>query len=138
MSAFGSYLLGLIVAHIAWLYFFTTGHLLARRLPDDLQPIGVDTLIISSVAGMALSGFGLLFLGFTHWLKGFGLVSLLLFEAGCFWLLKRDNWLSFVFWRRMVRHFLKAWTLPAFFIYLLFLALGLPAILPPVFGDAVS
>src|SRR6476620_3106765 len=138
VSVFGSYLLGLIVAHVAWFYFFTTEHLLLRRLPDDVQPIGVDTLVINSVAGMALSGFGLLFLGFAHLLNGFGLVSLLLVEAACFWLLKRDNWLSFVFWRRIVRHFLKAWTLPAFFIYLLFLALGLPAILPPVFGDAVS
>jgi hypothetical protein len=138
MSAFGSYLLGLIVAHVAWLYFFTTGHLLRRRLPDDLQPIGIDTLVITTVAGMALSGFGLLFLGFAHLLNGFGLVSFLLLEAACFWLLKRDNCLSFAFWKEMVRHFLKAWTLAAFFIYLLFLALGLPAILPPIDSDPVS
>src|SRR5262249_32979011 len=32
----------------------------------------------------------------------------------------------------------KAWTFPALFIYVVFLALGLPAILPPIGGDPVS
>jgi hypothetical protein len=81
---------------------------------------------------MALSGFGLLLLGFAHLLNRFGLAGLLILEAAIFWLLKRDNWLSFIFWRRIVQDFVKGWTFPAFSIYVLFLALGLPAILPPI------
>lgn len=138
MSVFGSYLLGLIVAHVAWLYFFTTGHLLRQRRPDNPQPVRLDTLVITSVAGMALSGFGLLLLGFAHLLNGFGLAGLLILEAASFWLLKRDNWLSLIFWRRIARDFVKGWTFPAFAIYVLFLALGLPAILPPIGSDSVS
>ena len=137
MSIFGSYLLGLIVAHVAWLYFFTTGQLLSQSRPDNPQPVGLDALVISSVAGMALSGFGLLFLGFAHLLNRLGFTALLLIEVALFWLLKRDNWLSLIFWKRIVQEFVRAWTFPAFCIYVLFLALGLPAILPPTGGDPV-
>jgi hypothetical protein len=138
MSVFGNYFLGLIVAHVAWLYFFTTGHLLWRSRPDNPKPVGLDTLVITSVAGMALSGFGLLALGFAHLLNGFGLAGLFIVEAALFWLLKRDNWLSLIFWRRIVQEFVTDWTFPALCIYVLFLALGLPAILPPIDSDPVS
>jgi hypothetical protein len=84
---------------------------------------------------MALSGFGLLLLGFAHLLNQFGLAGLLILEAALFRLVKGDNWLSLNFWRRIVQDFIKGWTLPAVSIYVLFLALGLPAILPPSGGD---
>src|SRR4051794_29095505 len=113
MSVLRSYLLGLVVAHLAWLFFFTTGHLLRKRQSDGSKAFQLDTLVITSVAGMALSGFGLLFLGFGHLLNRFGLAGLLLGDGALFWLLKRDNWLSLNFWRRMVHEFVKAWTLPA-------------------------
>jgi hypothetical protein len=138
MSVLRSYLLGLIVAHVAWLFFFTTGQLLWKNHPDNSKPVRLDTLIITSVAGMALSGFGLLLLGFAHLLNRFGIAGLLILEAALFWLLKRDNWLSLIFWRRIVQDFLKGWTFPALCIYVLFLALGLPAILPPIGGDPLS
>src|SRR5215211_7451290 len=138
MSVLSSYLLGLIVAHVAWLFFFTTGHLLWQSRRDNSKPVRLDTLVITSVAGMALSGFGLLFLGFAHLLNPFGLAGLLILEAAFFWVLKRDNCLSLLFWRRIVQEFVKGWTFPALFIYVLFLALGLPAILPPTGGDPVS
>src|SRR5580765_6322199 len=138
MSVLRSYLLGLIVAHLAWLFFFTTGQLLWKRHPDNSKPFQLDTLVITSVAGMALSGFGLLLLGFAHLLNRFGLAGLLILEAAFFWWLKRDNWLSFIFWRRIVHDFFEGWTFPAASIYVLFLALGIPAILPPTLGDPVS
>ena len=138
MSVLWSYLLGLVVAHVAWLFFFTTGQLLWKSRPDNSKPVGLDTLVITSVAGMALSGFGLLLLGFAHLLNRFELAGLLILEAGVFWLLKRDNWLSLIFWRRVVQDFVKGWTLPAVCIYVLFLALAIPAILPPTRGDPVS
>jgi len=138
MSVLRSYLLGLIVAHVAWLFFFTTGRLLRKRQSDNSIPFRLDTLVITSVAGMALSGFGLLLLGFAHLLNPFGLAGLLIVEAVLFRLLKRGNWLSLIFWRHIIQDFLTGWTLPAFSIYLLFLALGMPAILPPTHGDPVS
>jgi hypothetical protein len=138
MSVFGSYVLGLVVAHVVWLYFFTTGQLLWQSRPDNPQPVRLDTLVITSVAGMALSGFGLLLLGFAHLLNRFGFAGLLILEAAFFWLLRRDNWLSLIFWRRIVQEFVEAWTFPAFCIYVLFLALGLAAILPPTGSDPVS
>src|SRR5262245_38053636 len=138
MSALWSFLLGLIVAHVVWLFCFTTGQLLWKRHPDNSTPFRLDTLVITSVAGMALSGFGLLLLGFTHLLNPFGLGGLLVLEAALFRLLKRGNWLSLGFWRRVVQDFLKGWTFPAVFIYVLFLALAIPAILPPTRGDPLS
>jgi hypothetical protein len=87
---------------------------------------------------MVLSGFGLLLLGFAHLLNRFGFAGLLALDAALFCLLKRDNWLSLNFWRRIAQDFLKGWTLPAVSIYVLFLTLGIPAILPPIRGDPVS
>lgn len=138
MSVLRSYLLGLIIAHVVWLFCFTTGQLLWKRQPDNSTPFRLDTLVITSVAGMALSGFGLLLLGFAHLLNPFGLAGLLLLEAALFRLLKRGNWLSPIFWRRIVQDFLTGWTFPAVSIYVLFLAVGIPAILPPTYGDPVS
>lgn len=130
--------MGLIMAHVVWLFFFTTGQLLWKSRPDNSKPVRLDTLVITSVAGMALSGFGLLLLGFAHSLNRFGLAALLILEAALFRLLKRDNWLSLNFWRRIVQDFVKGWTFPAVCIYVLFLALAIPAILPPIRGDPVS
>src|SRR5262249_43568106 len=123
MSVLRSYFLGLIVAHVVWVFFFTTGQLLWKSPPGNSQSVRLDTLVITSVAGMALSGFGLLLLGFAHLLNRFGLASLLILEAALFWLLKRDNWLSLIFWKRIVQDFLKGWTFSALSIYVLFLAL---------------
>src|SRR4029079_12483305 len=125
MSLLRSYLLGLIVAHLAWLFFFTTGQLLWKRHSDSPKPFQLDTVVITSVAGMALSGFGLLLLGFAHLLNRFGLTGLLILEVAVFWLLKGDDCLSLTFWRRILQNFVKGWTFPAFCIYVLFLALGL-------------
>jgi hypothetical protein len=123
---------------VLWLFCFTTGQLLWKRHSDNSKPVRLDTLVITSVAGMALSGFGLLLLGFAHLLNRFGLAGLLILEAALFRLLKGDNWLSLTFWRRIIQNFVKGWTFPALCIYVLFLALGIPAILPPIHGDPVS
>jgi hypothetical protein len=138
MSIFQTYLMGLAVAHLAWFYFFTCGQLLRSRVPDESDSFSLADLIITSVTGMALSGFGLLFLGFARLLNHFGIFIAFILEGVLFWLLRGDNWLSWTFWRTMLERFIKAWTVPAFFIYLLFLVLGLPAVLPPIFADSIS
>src|SRR6266446_3897878 len=99
MSIFQTYLTGLIVAHLMWFFFFTTGELLRPTVTDGGESSSLAQLVITSVAGMALSGFALLFLGFAHLLNGFGIASALLLEGVLFWVLKGDNWLSWTFWR---------------------------------------
>ena len=138
MPILQSYFIGLAVAHLAWFYFFTTGQLLRRKAINESRTPSIADLVITTVAGMALSGFALLFLGFGRLLNGFGLVSALLLEGGLFWLLKGDNWFSLAFWRLTFKYFIESWTIPAVFIYLLLLALGVPAILPLVGGDPLS
>lgn len=136
MSILRTYLAGLSVAHVAWFYFFTTGYLLRRRTPD--QDYSLGDVVITSVAGMAVAGFGLVFLGFTHFLNLFGIFTLLLFEGCLFWWLNCGNWLSYSFWRDMLQRMVGVWTAPAIFVYLLLLALALPAVLPPTAVDSVS
>lgn len=138
MLIFLSYLTGLTVIHLAWFYFFTTGQLLRPRVVGELGKHSIVDLVIGSVAGMALSGFGLFFLGFARLLNGFGLAGALLLEGVLFWLVKGDNWLSAAFWRLTFLRFIKAWTISALIIYLVFLTLGVPAILPPITSDATG
>ena len=98
MPVLRSYFLGLVVVHLVWLYFFTTGHLLWQSRPENPKPARLDTVVITSVAGMALSGFGLLLLGFAHLLNRFGLTGRLILEAAVFWLVKGDNCLRVNRW----------------------------------------
>lgn len=138
MRIFQSYFVGLAVAHFAWFYFFTTGQLLRPKNSDKADCISLPDLVITSVAGMALSGFALLVLGFAHLLNGFGLLGILLAEPILFWQLKGDNWLSSSFWRTTFNRFVKPWTSSAFFIYVVSLVLAIPAVLPPTLFDSVA
>lgn len=138
MSVFQTYLIGLAVVHLAWFYFFTTGLLLRPRVPDQANSFPLANLVITSVAGMALSGFGLLVLGFGHLLNFPGILILLFSETMLFWMLKRDNCFSWSFWQATWQRFTSAWTIPSLFIYLVFLLLGLPAVVPPTFADSVG
>ena len=138
MSIFQTYLTGLIIVHLIWFFFFTTGQLLRPPVPNEADSFSLAQFVITSVAGMALTGFGLLILGFAHLLNGFGIASALLLEGVLFWVLKGDNWLSWTFWRTTLARFIKPWRASTLFIYLVFLVLGVPAVLPPAFADSVS
>jgi hypothetical protein len=135
---FQTYPAGVTVVHLFWFYFFTTGHLVRPQALKESRSFSLSDLVITSVAGMALTGFCLLFLGFTHLLNPFGISLALFCEGVLFLCLTGENWLSWSFWRAMLRRFINAWTVPAFFIYLLFLVLGVPAALPPTFADSVT
>jgi hypothetical protein len=47
MSAFQTYLVGLGVAHVAWFYFFTTGHLLGSSVLEELRWFELTDLVIT-------------------------------------------------------------------------------------------
>jgi len=138
MPVLQSYLIGLAVIHLAWFYFFTTGLLLRPTVSEQAESFPIANLVITSVAGMAVSGFSLLALGFGHLLNVLGILILLISEAILFWLLKGDNCFSRNFWQATWQRFASAWTMPALFIYLVFLSLGLPAVVPPTFADSVG
>jgi hypothetical protein len=138
MFVFQTYLTGLVVAHLIWFFFFTTGHLLRQKPAAESDAFSLAELVITSVAGMALWGFGLLLLGFAHVLNRFGIASCLLLEGALFWLLKRDNWFSWMFWRATFKCFLKPWSISTLFVYIVFLVLGMPGVLPPTFADSVT
>jgi hypothetical protein len=138
MSVFQTYLIGLAVVHLAWFYFFTTGLLLRPTVPDQADSFPLANLVITSVAGMAVSGFSLLVLGFGHLLNLLGILIVFFSEAILFWLLKGDNCFSWSFWQVTWQRFTSAWTIPSLFIYLVFLLLGLPAVVPPTFADSVG
>jgi hypothetical protein len=126
------------VAHAFWFYFFITGQLLRSKALRESRSSSIADLVITSVAGMALAGFCLLFLGFFHLLNRPGILLALVCEGVLFLRIKGENWLSHGFWQRIFRRFVGAWTVPALFIYLLFLILGVPAVLPPIFADSVT
>jgi hypothetical protein len=138
MSIFQSYLLGLAVVHLAWFYFFTTGQLLRPKRADERKAFSLVDLVTTSAAGMALVGFGLLFLGFTHFLTRQGIFVGFAVEGILFWWLRRENWLSWRFWRETLRKMLEGWTPAAASIYVVLLVVGVPSILPPSSGDAVT
>src|SRR6266446_3835064 len=98
MSVFQTYLIGLAVVHLAWFYFFATGLLLRPTVPDRADSFPIANLVITSVAGMAVSGFSLLVLGFGHLLNLLGILIVLFSEAILFWALKGDNCFSWCFW----------------------------------------
>jgi len=137
MPVLQSYLTGLAVVHLAWFYFFTTGLLLRTTVSEQAVSFPIANLVITSVAGMAVSGFSLLALGFCHLLNLPSIMILLVSEAFLFWLLKGDNCFSWNFWQATWQRFTSAWSMPALFIYLVFLLLGLTTVVPPTFADSV-
>jgi hypothetical protein len=138
MSIFTSYLLSLVVIHALWLYFFATGQLLWPKRCSQADSVSLVELVATSAAGMALTGFGLLVLGFVHFLRPIGVFVGLIIEGILFWRLRDENCCSLGFWRFTIRRMVNAWTAPALFLYLLFLALALPAVLPPAVSDSVT
>ena len=55
-----------------------------EKAREQFQAFPLYTLVITSVAGIALSGFGLLLLGFAHLLNPFGFAGLLILDAAFF------------------------------------------------------
>jgi hypothetical protein len=138
MSILETYLLGLAVAHLAWFYFFTTGQLLRTRHHTERNALSLADLVSTSVAGMALVGFALVLLGFTHLLTRQGILVGVVVEGILFWWLRRENWFSWRFWRDTLQKMVRGWTPAACFIYVVMVLVGVPAVLPPSGGDPVS
>lgn len=144
MFIVGQLLLGLVWIHIFWVYFFITGTLVrTKQQPahdlDDPQrtgPVGMADLVITTVTGIAITGFVLLLFGFLGLLSAGAFLLWLIIEGLLFKVLRDENIFAAEFWLAKYDLFKRSWSLPAVIIYCLFVIISVPAILPPTLWDS--
>jgi hypothetical protein len=138
----GQLLKYLILIHLFWFYCLVTGSLVRTSVSPsssrDEARHNMADLVITSTTGMAITGFVLLALGFIGLLNIAGLLAWLVIEALLFRAVKHENILRLGFWTGRLQIIRQAWSLPALLIYLVFLFLSVPALLPPTLWDSVS
>lgn len=95
-------------------------------------------LVITSTTGMAIIGFVLMLLGFLGLLNVSGLLFWLAIQPLLFRLVSHENVFGTAFWKARLDTIKHAWTLPTLLIYVVFLFLLVPAILPATAWDSIS
>ncbi len=135
----------ILCIHVFWFYFFITGTLVRVKSsparPGHAKARGrnhMAELVITSTTGMAITGFVLLLLGFVGLLHYGAVLVWLALEALLFKIFKQENVFGSAFWLTRLRVIKRAWSLPARIIYLVFLLMSIPAILPPTLWDSIS
>ena len=135
----------ILCIHVFWFYFFITGTLVRVKSsparPGHAKARGrnhMAELVITSTTGMAITGFVLLLLGFVGLLHYGAVLVWLALEALLFKIFKQENVFGSAFWLTRLRVIKRAWSLPARIIYLVFLLISIPAILPPTLWDSIS
>lgn len=130
--------------HAFWFYCFITGTLVRVGSPAPDRNVAPRTarhhmgeLVITSATGIAITGFVLLLLGFLGLLNIFALMFWLAVEILLFKLIKHENVFGTPFWKSRLQTIKRAWSLPTLIIYLVFLVLSVPAILPPTLWDSI-
>jgi hypothetical protein len=94
-------------------------------------------LVITTVTGMAITGFVLLMFGFLGFLSAGAFLLWIIIEAFLFKVLRDENIFAAGFWRARYDLFKRSWSLPALLIYCVFVILSVPAILPPTNWDSI-
>lgn len=149
MFVLNNYLLGLICIHLFWCYFYLVGSLAwcddakadsARHSTGeshaDVPPL--TDMVITSVTGVAITGFFLFLLAVVGLLNVYALILGVLLPCLCFHYVRRENVFGRAFWQRRFERLRTAASVPAFIIYVVLLALAVPAVLPPTLADSVS
>jgi hypothetical protein len=137
---------GLVCIHLFWFYFYLTGTLIRSRQQraadlDDRRrtaPSALTDLVITTVTGMAITGFVMFIFGLLGLLSAGGFLLWLIIEGLLFKALREENIFKADFWLARFKLIKRAWDLPALIIYCVFLIISVPAILPPVAWDAIS
>ena len=132
--------------HLFWIYFFITGTLvrpLERPAPDlddtsRTKSFFVADLVITTVTGIAITGFVILLFGFISLLTAGAFVLWLTIEGLLFKVLRGENVFRKDFWLARFKLVKRAWSLPVLIIYCAFLIISVPAILPPTAWDFIS
>lgn len=123
MFIVGQLLLGLVCIHVFWIYFFVTGTLVrTKQQPvhdlDDQQrvgPFGMADLVITTVTGIAITGFVLLLFGFLGLLSAGAFLLWLIIEGLLFKVLRDENIFAAEFWLARYDLFKGSWSLPGVF-----------------------
>jgi hypothetical protein len=138
MFAWSQVALGLLLLHVFWLVFFLVGSLtLGRTTPSqtDRGPSGALTeLVTASAAGIAITGlFGFIAVAtgiFTPWSLLALVVALAILAH-----LRGVRVLGGDFWRDRAAVIAGAFRWPSAFVYVLGLAIAVPAVLPDISFD---
>ena len=145
MFVISQLLWAIVCIHAFWFYCFITGTLVRVEPPPlklNHEPIHgryyLAELVITSTTGMAITGFVLLLLGFVGLLNVIALLLWLAVEILLFKIIRDENVFGVAFWTVRLRSIKRAWGLPTLIIYVVFLALLVPAILPPTSWDSIS
>src|ERR1051325_1541186 len=137
---------GLVCIHVFWFYFFVTGTLISSRQqqapdlddPQRTAPSLLTDLVITTVTGMAITGFVMLIFGFLGLLSAGAFLLWLIIEGLLFKTVRGEHIFKRDFWLVRFTLIKRAWDLPAIVIYSVFLVISVPAILPPIAWDAIS
>jgi hypothetical protein len=132
--------------HLFWMYFFVTGTLVRPKekpVPDlddktRTEPFSMADLVITTVTGIAITGFVILLFGSISLLSAGAFLLWLIIEGLLFKVLREENVFAREFWLGRFKLVKRAWSLPALIIYCVFLIISVPAILPPIAFDATS
>ena len=138
MFFLSNYLFGIFCIHIIWFYFFITGTLIHQNDDNKNQDTKIVDVAITSTSGIAITGFVLLLLGFSRQLNIYSFIFWLLIESLIFKFIKSQNPLGRYFWKSKISNFFKIFDIPATIIYLTFLIIAVPAVLPPTLWDSIS
>ena len=135
MFAVEQFLIGVVIAHIAWLYFYITGTIVTRPRSDESASQALLSIVVASACGIALTAFVTFALGQIGLIRplGFALWLALLFVA---FILRGDSPLKAEFWRTRFAAAYKAIASPAIVVYVVGLADAIPATLPDRMFDA--
>ena len=137
MFVLSNYLFGIFCIHILWLYFFITGTLIHQDNNNDRYAKIAD-IVITSTSGIAITGFILLLLGFLGQLNIYSFILWLIIESIILKFIKLQNPFNIYFWRSKIANFWEIFDIPATIIYLTFLIIAIPAVLPPTLWDSIS
>ncbi len=139
MYAATQVLVGLLVAHIAWLFFFLTGLLVepAGTARPDNAGRALLRIVIATAVGFAICGFEGFALGLVGLLTVPGILIMVCVNLGAFHVIRRENPLSKAFWMERHRDFRAALSIPSIVLYDVMLILSTHAAMPDVSSDGV-
>lgn len=131
---------GLLAAHIflglSLLVGLTAFPLPAR--PADSPAHAMLRLVCTCAAGIALLGFAIFCLAQIGLLNAPSLLVTFALVLFIFGMVHRQTVANLAYWKRCAGEVREAWDAPAFIIYLIVLAIALPAVIPTYRGDPVS
>lgn len=140
MPALREILVGVLVAHAAWAYFFLCGSIVTvGRTPISRISRGLAgvQIVLTTATGMAITGLATFVVGIFHEIYPVTALVWLLLLSVAFALLG-DSPLNAKFWRSRATLWRSAWGWPFACIYLIALIMSIPAYLPDTGSDATS